>query len=167
VELQIYVEDTNQPYKVYYNRGYYPTLPEYYRYLSENLNLSNPHTFVLRREGSGSSWDVIKDVGELVDGIKLILSRQKNLNGSVNPEERITASGKRREAKTPMRKFAEIKDEGSVCNNSTPAAPYTPVPASTSFAFNLSRQSVQSPHGSNQMTDYISQNQSLNHRLHQ
>ncbi len=30
IELQIFIEDTNQLFKVYYNRSYYPTLPEYF-----------------------------------------------------------------------------------------------------------------------------------------
>ncbi len=71
-------------YKVYFNKAYHPTLPDYYQYLSESLNLPNPHTFSLKRNVAKNSPlinDVskllIRDVDEFTEGLKLVLVRQK------------------------------------------------------------------------------------------
>lgn len=50
IELQIFIEDMNSLYKVYFNWGYHPDLKTYYQYLSESLKFPNPETFRLRRE---------------------------------------------------------------------------------------------------------------------
>jgi hypothetical protein len=50
IELQLLVDDTNEMYKVYFNAELFPTLPEYFQYLSEQFNLSHPENFALRHE---------------------------------------------------------------------------------------------------------------------
>lgn len=84
IELQLLVDDTNEMYKVYFNAELFPTLPEYFQYLSEQFNLPHPENFALRHEypkGTQSSFDLdrylIRDVSELRDGQSLVLQRNK------------------------------------------------------------------------------------------
>jgi hypothetical protein len=79
IELEIFIEDTNQLYKVYFNKSLHPTLPDYYVYLSESLNLPHPSTFKLKRDiNSKFAGPVyITDVSEFYNDLKLILVREK------------------------------------------------------------------------------------------
>ncbi len=75
IEIEMFVEDTNEVFKVYFNHAYFKTLSEYYEYLSEQLNLPHPHTFQLReQEGEKAK---VKDVIEIKEGLKLVLIRNK------------------------------------------------------------------------------------------
>ena len=97
IELQILINDTNELYKVFYNQSYYPTLPEYYLYLSESLKLANPEMFQLRREYPNDDKNpqnpekyLIRDSSELRDGLSLVLLRDKKPKipkPLVNPED--------------------------------------------------------------------------------
>ena len=97
IELQILINDTNELYKVFYNQSYYPTLPEYYLYLSESLKLANPEMFQLRREYPIDDQNplnpekyLIRDASELKDGLSLVLLREKKQKFPkvfVNPED--------------------------------------------------------------------------------
>ena len=77
---------------MYYNRSYYPTLPEYFQYLSEQFKLPHPLSFTLRKEYpkscKGKPNDpnkyLIRDVTDFKEGNKLVLMRNKD---KLNPEE--------------------------------------------------------------------------------
>jgi hypothetical protein len=50
IELQLLIDDTNEMYKVYFNIELFPTMLEYFQYLSEQFNLPHPENFALRQE---------------------------------------------------------------------------------------------------------------------
>jgi len=62
VELQIFIEDTNSLFKVYFNKYFHATLTEYYEYLSESLNLPNPSTFKLKKDVGTGTLEFVTDV---------------------------------------------------------------------------------------------------------
>ena len=87
------IEETNQLYKVYFNKGYHPTLKEYFEYLCENLALTDPTTMVLKKQ-SGNYY-TISSVDDFRNGMQLSLTR-KDLLGVKSEDSPESASVKKR-----------------------------------------------------------------------
>jgi hypothetical protein len=90
-------------------------MKDYFQYLSEQLKLPHPHTFVLRREYpksyKGRPADprkyIVHDVSELREGSKLVLMRNKD---KLNPED-MQSNKTKAVSKDAFNAMLGVKDE--------------------------------------------------------